>query len=1051
MAEMAEGLTLSDMQAQLDQLRNLWKDEHAKTSTLRRQTKRYSAVVKAAVDLHLASDVHMLCRKIEQEMCELLKVEFATLYVFDHDTAELWSEGVEGKRIELGSEIVGRVAEARSAYQFESIQTGHRIPAPAYGNHQVSNMLCIALSSDELSQAKQSLPSHSLSLYGVIQLVNKRDGASFTKHDHHIVDLMSGHFAVAMNKLQHEAVAPAQLEAEKEATHTKLVELQSAKLKEVQPRSDLENSVDTKEIGCREPNQQELRGKELALNKFATAVSTNPNEMHPMDLFRGLDLDKCGTISKTKLQSGLKRVGLGTWTDADVDDLLVLFDTDGDGEIDMKELKKGLEKTYKHVRKMKQICSTQEVQDCAKQQTAVSTSVQEQVVQLLAQREALKLSIERVQSERQEEARVAQAAQQRILEEKANAERTIDELKRCLAEEQAKDAEHVHQATATEKQLIALKQAEEAVVVERTRQQEEVGAVKRAADDAARSADAAVHDLRKALAEERAKRMAAEQEAQDMLAEAEAAKCLTEREVAEIRSTATSLTERARREAEELVAQATRSEGAQLELIVAQKETTDARREAFEAVAALHAMSEAAEDQAREVADAQEKAAAEVKAEIMSLQAKATADSQAKIAAEAEARAAEDSRETLEVEWRAEIHSLRQELSGERAAKQAVVEEARLRSDAADAIQAQAAAATERHSCELAEHRRRETELAGIAQEYAQQEAKKAVVEQAQQRREQLLQKREAEVEELKRHNASLVVAIKMHKQLRQSQEHDISSLEEKHTRVVHGLRRQLKGLTEMAQEAVQAQQDKEGNGSVKRKDTFRAADNSDLPSKMVSTMSHLAEEVRELRAEKAQLVEHVEQLRLKRKEDKRERRKLEAEAKFEVQKAKIEMVRTCKADELDALHLQEREIEVMSTKLGNVSNLEQEIGELRKRLQEAEGRKTQAMLAVRRHLLVVEELKLALQEAQTNEEAVLQREISMERQLRLMRCEARSHLENEKKTKGVLERLSTELIECKSKLGEQEQQLRQQKQVQQQLKEVQQQLQLQQQQQQQG
>jgi hypothetical protein len=89
-----------------------------------------------------------------------------------------------------------------------------------------------------------------------------------------------------------------------------------------------------------------LSRKERALQKFSAAMSSNVHRMRSVDLFRGLDLDRSGKVSRKEFQAGLKRVGLGIWSDQDVGELLVLFDTDGDGEISMRELKKGLEKTY---------------------------------------------------------------------------------------------------------------------------------------------------------------------------------------------------------------------------------------------------------------------------------------------------------------------------------------------------------------------------------------------------------------------------------------------------------------------------------------------------------------------------------------------------------------------------------------------------------------------------------------------------------------------------------------------------------------------------------
>jgi Ca2+-binding EF-hand superfamily protein len=93
--------------------------------------------------------------------------------------------------------------------------------------------------------------------------------------------------------------------------------------------------------------------KQLALKKFAAAMSRNVHRMRSVDLFRGLDLDRSGKVSRKELQAGLKRIGMGEWAAEEVEELLGVFDTDGDGEISMRELKEGLEKLEVELREGK--------------------------------------------------------------------------------------------------------------------------------------------------------------------------------------------------------------------------------------------------------------------------------------------------------------------------------------------------------------------------------------------------------------------------------------------------------------------------------------------------------------------------------------------------------------------------------------------------------------------------------------------------------------------------------------------------------------------------
>jgi hypothetical protein len=73
--------------------------------------------------------------------------------------------------------------------------------------------------------------------------------------------------------------------------------------------------------------------------------------MRSVDLFRGLDLDRSGRVTRAEFIAGLKRIGMGAWAAEEVEELMGVFDADGDGEISIKELKEGLRK---HEEEMKE-------------------------------------------------------------------------------------------------------------------------------------------------------------------------------------------------------------------------------------------------------------------------------------------------------------------------------------------------------------------------------------------------------------------------------------------------------------------------------------------------------------------------------------------------------------------------------------------------------------------------------------------------------------------------------------------------------------------------
>jgi Ca2+-binding EF-hand superfamily protein len=101
-------------------------------------------------------------------------------------------------------------------------------------------------------------------------------------------------------------------------------------------------------------NEERHRRKEDALKRFSAAMLRNVHRMRSSDLFRGLDLDKSGSVSRKELQAGLTKIGLGTWADDEVHALLGAFDADGDGQISMLELKAGLQKYEEEQNEQKQ-------------------------------------------------------------------------------------------------------------------------------------------------------------------------------------------------------------------------------------------------------------------------------------------------------------------------------------------------------------------------------------------------------------------------------------------------------------------------------------------------------------------------------------------------------------------------------------------------------------------------------------------------------------------------------------------------------------------------
>jgi hypothetical protein len=80
------------------------------------------------------------------------------------------------------------------------------------------------------------------------------------------------------------------------------------------------------------------KGDPMSLLTMALAKSSI--SMRPIDLFRTIDSDRSGKISKDELALGFKRLGVARGiSDTELKQLVEAFDTDGDGQINLSEMK----------------------------------------------------------------------------------------------------------------------------------------------------------------------------------------------------------------------------------------------------------------------------------------------------------------------------------------------------------------------------------------------------------------------------------------------------------------------------------------------------------------------------------------------------------------------------------------------------------------------------------------------------------------------------------------------------------------------------------------
>jgi hypothetical protein len=69
-------------------------------------------------------------------------------------------------------------------------------------------------------------------------------------------------------------------------------------------------------------------------------------KMRPLDLWKSIDVNKDSKITKEELTAGLERFAGGDLTEKDVDDMIVAYDTDENGTLDVKEWKVGLAESF---------------------------------------------------------------------------------------------------------------------------------------------------------------------------------------------------------------------------------------------------------------------------------------------------------------------------------------------------------------------------------------------------------------------------------------------------------------------------------------------------------------------------------------------------------------------------------------------------------------------------------------------------------------------------------------------------------------------------------
>jgi Ca2+-binding EF-hand superfamily protein len=243
---------------------------------------------------------------------------------------QLRDEVIDGGSVAEGSAVVRYLHEAvktlREEAKAEKIKVCARAHVPFYSRSALP--FSFAFSCAQTAELQQEL--HALS-----------------ERQQHLEEMFDGSQPKQVAAAAEEIASMGERAAEE--TPKKKAQKVQAQKESQQQRATPPNATSTTHVQTSADHAWKQEG---ALKKFTDAMSRNKYRMRSVDLFRGLDLDRSGNVSREELQVGLTRIGLGLWADGEIGRLLDAFDTDGDGEISFMELKEGLEKFEEEQKKM---------------------------------------------------------------------------------------------------------------------------------------------------------------------------------------------------------------------------------------------------------------------------------------------------------------------------------------------------------------------------------------------------------------------------------------------------------------------------------------------------------------------------------------------------------------------------------------------------------------------------------------------------------------------------------------------------------------------------
>ena len=152
-------------------------------------------ILEVSKAMTIEHDLDRLLDIIVTAVTDLVGADRTSLFIVDSEAKELWTHTAQGSeiiRLPIGSGIAGNVAITGETINIEDAQSDSRFnnENDRRTGYKTKSMLCMPLF------------NHDQLIVGVLQTLNKIDGAAFTDYDEDILSALCSQAAVAIDKTQ---------------------------------------------------------------------------------------------------------------------------------------------------------------------------------------------------------------------------------------------------------------------------------------------------------------------------------------------------------------------------------------------------------------------------------------------------------------------------------------------------------------------------------------------------------------------------------------------------------------------------------------------------------------------------------------------------------------------------------------------------------------------------------------------------------------------------------------------------------------------------------